>query len=707
MSHPVGVWSDSAAAAGRWSRTVPPPPGDAPGATRAPLGQYEGVFLPLRHPLPGVVDEGSAPQTTPKEPASLRFTDSSDDYSGYLTKEQLERHKQRRDEAGITEEGEGEGEVRAYQARGPQHEGPGLRQRVAWFGAKVRRSLLFFRERVRAMTWKQLLWVCLLVLLVMAGNAMQILMLNFWLHIFKEAGVPGNYTAFAVPGILFALFFVLALAVYVAVKRPNLKFAGHRYGWQLLIGVGFCDTFNSWLATYAASDTSEVLQALFTNLCPLYAVFMSKWILHDPRTYFNGPIVSVFVLTIVGILIASVYGIVATGDMGKGKIWVFVFFLSIPFRVLMNVWQSLYMIVYTRDPAFTEWLGRRIWRGARSLETADVHNAVGGGRRLDSNGSQHDTASGLPPVPVQLDDGLADDIILDEGSSAEESEGSARMIIAPPPSVCPSELPEDRERNLSINAISFEKPHREQHPDGFVAPSPSVRNVSLFTMGDAYHDNNHDSGGGSSRPLPLMPTAPPQAVLQEVVSVRYHQGEDMAVKLVMLAGETTAQILFTLCLLPADALPWWGNSSTVGESWKSFTDGIVCVFTVRSNFLFGFLYTLGFVFTYVGCAYLNHYSVALCSIVSQLSSPLTALLLVLVPSWNVQGGGEDTPWYMSLVAILLLCLAAFVYVVWEEQTDAQKVEGERLLKLRKLRVRPLEPEAAAPLDNAVPHSSTL
>lgn len=74
--------------------------------------------------------------------------------------------------------------------------------------------------------------------------------------------------------------------------------------------------------------------------------------------------------------------------------------------------------------------------------------------------------------------------------------------------------------------------------------------------------------------------------------------------------------------------------------------------------------------------------------VTQLSSPLTALLLVIIPSWNVQDAdSSEMPWYYNVIAIVLLVIAAVLYVMWEEATTSEKTEGERELKRNKLRVQ--------------------
>ncbi|CAJ1016058.1 hypothetical protein Q4I32_000845 [Leishmania shawi] len=577
-------------------------------------------------------------------------------------------------------------------------------------------SLHILRERLRKMSPKQILWVIFLVALVMVGNFMQIVMLNFWLISFPSDGTPGNYTAFALPGILFATLFVLLLGAYTVIRRPSLRFARHAHGWLILTGVGFCDAINSWMATYAASYTSEVLQALSSNLCPLYAVFLSKWILRDTRRHANVYIVSVFVLTIGGILAASLYGLIKDRNMGEGKWWILIFFLSMPFRVLMNVWQSLYMIIYTHDPEFVAWLRARLTTGEGGTESFASAAVECGNNEPTSDTSGTFVRGGTDVIadrtsPLEIDGAKVGSLMTHYNDHAlmggleDEVDNDEILVNAGPagraktkPTNSVTRGAADANNDDAVADIS--EAHAPVTSDGIdnavggaavvSAASPDVPVASLENVQDVVYN-----AGGAEGCEDVCPTAAatPPLPTQTMFTVRYNQGEDTIVKLVMLASETTIQMCFTLCLLPADALPWWGNSNTVSATWDNFVDGIRCVFTIRENFLYCFLYTLGFVFTYIGCAYLNHYSAALCSIVTQLSSPVTALMLVIVPSWNVQLDG-DSPWYYNLIAIFFLCVAALLYVMWEEMTDDKKVQAEYELKMNELHVRPSSHEAA-------------
>lgn len=413
----------------------------------------------------------------------------------------------------------------------------------------VRAILRSFADKVRAMSALQLLWVSVLIFFVTAGNAMQTIGLNFWLR--KFPSTPGSFTVLTTSAFLFGAFFAVLLVGYIIVKRPCLKFFWHFNGIMLLLGVGLMDAVNSAMAIYAATDTPELLQPLFSSLMPLYACVFSKYILKDQRTYFNRWIVSSFLLMALSVVVASINeftdGWSTPGVSGSNaKWWSLIFFLSIPPTSLMNVWQTKYMIDYTKKREHED-------LEQPGVEVAHVQRVTAG----------------------------------DE--------------------VC-------------------EKPEHHHHHNS--------------------KSNPHHSGSSGI----------------------VHRGEDTIVKLVLLCADTNSQLLFIMMLLPADAIPWWGQSDTVPDAWSNFVSGLSCLFTCSENFLFCMVYSAGFVFTYVGSAYLNHYSPTLCGMIGQLSSPVTALLLVLIPSWNLNPG--QTPWYLSVIAIVLLSVGTLIYGMWEEMTSS-------------------------------------
>ncbi|SYZ62525.1 hypothetical_protein (plasmid) [Leishmania braziliensis MHOM/BR/75/M2904] len=494
-------------------------------------------------------------------------------------------------------------------------------------------------RRVQATSLLQLLWVALLVTMLLVGNAFQVIFLNFWIHQFptnrSEAATSGfssssssasssggaerakalasSYTTFVISAVLFPSFFLVLSIAYALWRRPNLAFTRDRAGWWLLLGIGAMDALNSAMAIYAAANTPEVLQALFVSLVPIYSAVFTKWLLKDPRDYTNPYVVVSFVLIATGVALASLFNYIVThrhhtkdgsgrsqavvGGHGMPKefqldtfadgsssslsamaldqrLWCLIFFLSVPPTVLMNVWQTMYMIRYTSSDELTAYL----------TEHADEVEYLEG----------------------------------DDGTAAAAAGQHAQLLDG---------------------AV-------HQPPSGNPAPGPSL-------------------GGPGHRP---------HAPHSEVPL----HGEDVSVKLVMLTSDTAIQAILALVMMPMDALPWFGGSNSIREVVENLSEGVDCVLHCPRNMRYCILYSTGFVLVYIASAYLNRYSVTLCSMVSQLSGPITALVLIIFPSLNITG--DASPWYVSVFAVLLLSCGTVLYVYWDEMTVEEKAVGEMKLK---------------------------
>lgn len=214
------------------------------------------------------------------------------------------------------------------------------------------------------------------------------------------------------------------------------------------------------------------------------------------------------------------------------------------------------------------------------------------------------------------------------------------------------------QRHLKDNSDS-NLPSGEVLPEGSVGelcPEPSYQSVGKYGSGDFE----------------------PELVHKEVKYTAMSQGNDTFVKLWVLVGGTSVQFIQTVMLLPADALPGWGGSDSVSDAAKNLGNGIDAFFTYENNFIYGALYSFGFILTYIGAAYLNHYSATLCAMITELASPLTALLLVIVPSINLSG--SETPLYYTLVAVVILVIATTLYTLWDYSTGAEKQQNEYEIK---------------------------
>ncbi|EKF32860.1 hypothetical protein MOQ_003275 [Trypanosoma cruzi marinkellei] len=268
------------------------------------------------------------------------------------------------------------------------------------------------------------------------------------------------------------------------------------------------------------------------------------------------------------------------------------------------------------------------------------------------------------------------------GDSKEKAWWSLIFFFSVPPTVL---------MNIWQNLYMIQFTHDPSPEESnFSSPQPRPRRGSMM-FSDSVKNNdekeiNADRNDDETAFTPCETTHAPENSTGErhrlgeieIPSTQSMQGTDTVVKLVMLACGTTIQFILIMFTLPMDAIPWWGGSKSVNDAWINFSEGIRFLFHSSKNSFYCMVYTLGFLFTYIGSAYLNQYSVTLCSMIGQLSSPFTALLLIIVPKWNLEKG--YTPWYLSLLAIVFLCVGSFIYTLWEEKTDEEKRSGEQRLK---------------------------
>lgn len=482
-----------------------------------------------------------------------------------------------------------------------------------------------FLRFIKDLGIRKLLWATFLSFLVIGGQAMQLIFLNFWLREYPESHPAGNYTTFFISSLLFPLFFIIWLIGYFVVKRPkSIRFMRDLRGLTLLFGIGSMDTINSILATYSANHANEVLEAVFTSVGPPLTAAVSRIFLNERRPILNPWFLLSLSLVVGGVFLASGYAIShSEGFSTDTGIWTFLFFLSIPPNVFLNCWQARYLILFTKSAEFEkEVVGMHVLKEQKQeilvqtvLMPSEGHE---GGERVTNEG----------------------------GPAIEEAFGSEAASNGHP----------NMKEDLEFTFSEGEEKRFSNSPTSFVkSSSVSEEDGSSSDVSSKYHVHYPDM----------------------------QQSNDMLVKLWMLVGDTGTQFLQTMILLPADAIPWWGGSATVQEAGANLGSGLKIFFTYKYNFLYGALYSAGFIFTYIGSAYLNQYSVTLCSMVTEISSPITALLLLLIPSINLSG--SPSPLSYSLSAVVILSLGTILYTIWDYSTKAQKERQEFRLKYRNVK----------------------
>lgn len=577
----------------------------------------------------------------------------------------------------------------------------------------VERELTFFEVCrnfcgfIRELGIRKILWAFFLSLLVIGGQAMQLIFLNFWLREYPKNYAAGNYTTFFISSFLFPLFFLIWLTGYFVVKRPkSIRFMKDRQGLALLFGIGSMDTINSILATYSANHANEVLEAVFSSVGPPLTAAVSRLILNERRTIRNPWFLVSLLLVVGGVFLASAYEISDSQSFSSDTgIWTFLFFLSIPPNVFLNCWQARYLILFTKSKEFEEKViemhvmeeeGEKI---VIQTDSASKEKNNGGHRKI----LKEEDAAGVAAIEKggrythHVSRSISGEVMNAQsqrsnvGGELEEEKNAGRVganlpsivafknslpLTAGEPCSTPTLTPS------AAGCLSYQELCDE---DCFIRDDPAILSSSLPAPSSSFFSF-------SDPPLsaPVSFYESPSASAEECIhkkdlyknyAVHYpgmQQSNDMLVKLWMLLGDTTVQFLQTVLLLPADALPWWGGSSSVPEAATNLGKGLGYFFTYKYNFVYGMLYSAGFIFTYIGSAYLNQYSPTLCSIVVEMSSPMTALLLIIIPAINLSG--SPGPIAYSLSATVILLLGTILYTVWDYSTKAQKEMQEFQLK---------------------------
>eukprot|EP00672_Neobodo_designis_P016345 CAMPEP_0174849022 /NCGR_PEP_ID=MMETSP1114-20130205/13857_1 /TAXON_ID=312471 /ORGANISM="Neobodo designis, Strain CCAP 1951/1" /LENGTH=422 /DNA_ID=CAMNT_0016083331 /DNA_START=56 /DNA_END=1321 /DNA_ORIENTATION=- len=152
--------------------------------------------------------------------------------------------------------------------------------------------------------------------------------------------------------------------------------------------------------------------------------------------------------------------------------------------------------------------------------------------------------------------------------------------------------------------------------------------------------------------------------------LRHHHlrtSDPTTVKLVMLFGSALFQALGLFCLFPLDWTKGYGTSADGADALRNLKENYECVFFSHprcgsENFAYYVAFTLSYAGSFIGMALLNQISPPMCAMVTQLATPAGALLLIIVPAWNVSGQHYSIA--STLVALVLVTAGSMLYVFW-------------------------------------------
>lgn len=405
-------------------------------------------------------------------------------------------------------------------------------------------------------------------LLVLVGNVILLIALNFWLSVMPNEAIKHNSSQIAIQLIamafmlMFFSFFVLAFLIKYGI-RPIFRVLfttecvrSPQYRLFLLFASGATNGISSVLSIYAMTYTPQFLQAVLLCAIPFSAqawtvIFIP---IERKRQYVSLFFISSCVLFVAGVLLSSLESFM-NPVVRTSLPWALIYLLSAVVFGLWCVVQRLYLDAIVLKPPSSQ-----------------------------EGGKSHDDE---------------DPLLLEEG----EEETTILSGVNP--------MAEGNRSKLAV----------------------------------------HTQDGGYA-------TQQRQWAQQNSF--------DTASKLTLLYVGIFFQLVVSFVCFPVDAIPWFGTSNTVRDAWVAFSTSIVFIFASWDNVRYGLLYSFGFAQSFIGCTYLNEHSPTLSSVVMQLAGPVTSLMLIIVPKWNITEDGTNLP--EKICGTLLLFLAAVCYHFWDQHS---------------------------------------
>ena len=146
----------------------------------------------------------------------------------------------------------------------------------------------------------------------------------------------------------------------------------------------------------------------------------------------------------------------------------------------------------------------------------------------------------------------------------------------------------------------------------------------------------------------------------------------------MLFYSTLIQSLSILFLWFVDIIPFFGLNN-LNTFIKDFPKIFTCNFTNECGnaHIFFLLFNIGYVLTYISCAYFNIKSAPFSLMFSVLITPICVIFWLAFSSLNPNP--QDIPLYYPLISILLGTIGMAIWKYWETKEEKLK-EEEKLNK---------------------------
>jgi MFS family permease len=486
-------------------------------------------------------------------------------------------------------------------------------------------------DAIRSTRWSLgLFFAIFCVFFVIVGNVILLIAINFWIGAFPAKAAEHNSSQIAIQ-VVALIFLVLLFStvgaiftiVYGALPLWHILVDTDRVGcplyrFFLLFCSGLTNGVSSLLGVYAMTYTPEFIQAVLLCAIPFSAqawtvIFIP---IERKRDYLSMFFIGSFVLFVAGVLLSSLSAFLHPSSDGEKASWAWAL-LYLASSVIFGLWcvvQRLYLDAVVR-------------KETSSQEVAPLDGAD----RCSVKGSQ---------------------AMHDKRQLSLQQQQQVREPV----------------HDAEVNMLSENEPAREAREGSAPLEAEShssTRNKNDFIgakVDSSIEEEPRYSDGEDDEEAPLSADA-------ELLMKREWASQTVdsnAAKVILLLIGLLFQLLVSFVLFPVDAIPWFGTSGSAQEAWDGFRNSVDFIFSSWVNVRFGLLYSLGYAMSFIGCTYLNEHSPTLASVVLQLAGPITSLVLIIIPQWNLYKSSNSVG--QQVGGVILLLVAALLYHLWEQQS---------------------------------------
>lgn len=508
--------------------------------------------------------------------------------------------------------------------------------------ASLKEELQLTWDSIRSTRWSLgLLFAIFCVLFVIVGNVILLIAINFWIVTFPAEAAEHNSSQIAIQVVtliflvlLFSIGGVVFTCVYGALPMWHILVDTDRVGcplyrFFLLFCSGLTNGVSSVLGVYAMTYTPEFIQAVLLCAIPFSAqawtvIFIP---IERQRNYLSVLFIGSFILFAGGVLLSSLSAFIHPSSNGEKASWAWAL-LYLASSVIFGLWcvvQRLYLDAVVRKDTLEE-------QDVAAIEAA-AHCSMEGEQLIES-ANQLSADQQQKPMKSEVRESGGD--VVEVGHGSREP----------------------------IHAAREESGVHETSSNGDRSSSAAKKDRAAGVMVDSTYleEDPRDSDGEVDEEAPLTADA-------ELLMKREWASQTVdsnAAKMVLLLVGMIFQLLVSFVLFPVDAIPWFGTSDSALQAWEGFRNSVDFIFASWVNVRFGLLYALGYAMSFIGCTYLNEHSPTLASVVLQLAGPITSLVIIIIPQWNVYKSSNSVG--QQVGGVILLLAAALLYHLWEQQS---------------------------------------